>query len=177
MPRNQQPATTVRSRLPVASGDRPLADYGPEQADAELFDPHRWPFFWITQAVGRYLQRLETGLKRVDLDISRWRVLMCLHQNRPTSVSEIAQLAIVKLPTMTKIVQRMEADGLVRCEARVSDGRVTEVTLTPSGVAAKQTAWTIANRLYREAFTGIPPEESKTLNRLMKSIFDNLSNW
>lgn len=145
--------------------------------DAELFDPHRWPFFWITQAVGRYLQRLETGLKRVDLDISRWRVLMCLHQNRPTSVSEIAELAIVKLPTMTKIVQRMEADGLVRCEARISDGRVTEVSLTPAGMAAKQTAWTIANRLYREAFADISPDEGKTVNRLMKSIFDNLSNW
>ncbi len=26
-------------------------------------------------------------------------------------------------------------------------------------------------------FAGIPPEEGKTLNRLMKSIFDNLSNW
>ena len=121
MPRNQQPVTTVRSRIPAASGDRPLADQGPEDADAELFDPHRWPFFWITQAVGRYLQRLETGLKRGDLDISRWRVLMCLHPNRPTSVSEIAELAIVKLPTMTKIVQRMQADGLVMLRPRSSE--------------------------------------------------------
>lgn len=146
-------------------------------ADATGFDPHNWPFFWMTQAVGRYLQRLEPALKRVDLDVSRWRVLMCLQQGQATSVSEIAELAIVKLPTMTKIVQRMQADGLVTCEARASDGRVTEVSLTERGVAAKQDAWTIANKLYVQAFRNIAADDKARLNKLMEAIFGNLSEW
>lgn len=146
-------------------------------SDATGFDPHDWPFFWMTQAVGRYLQRLETALKRVNLDVSRWRVLMCLKEGRATSVSEIAELAIVKLPTMTKIVQRMQADGLVTCEARVSDGRVTEVSLTERGLAARQEAWTIANKLYGQAFRTISGEDTVQLNRLMETVFDNLSEW
>lgn len=149
----------------------------PEGEDATGFDPHNWPFFWMTQAVGRYLQRLEPALKRVDLDVSRWRVLMCLHPDRAVSVSEIAELAIVKLPTMTKIVQRMQADGLVTCEARPSDGRVTEVSLTERGIAAKQDAWTIANKLYVQAFRDIGGNEKMQLNKLMEKIFGNLSDW
>jgi MarR family transcriptional regulator, organic hydroperoxide resistance regulator len=145
--------------------------------DAGAFDRQDWPFFWMTQAVGRYIQRLEPALKRIDLDVSRWRVLMCLQQDKPTSVSEIAELAIVKLPTMTKIVQRMQADGLVTCEARASDGRVTEVTLTERGLAARQEAWTIANRLYTQAFRNIPAGDKRQLNKLMETIFDNLSDW
>lgn len=159
--------------------DKTTADMAAEDlasTSAEGFDRHDWPFFWMTQAVGRYLQRLEPALKRIDLDVSRWRVLMCLQQGRPTSVSEIAELAIVKLPTMTKIVQRMQADGLVSCEARASDGRVTEVSLTPHGVIARQNAWTIANKLYIQAFRDISPAEKGHLNRLMEAVFDNLSD-
>ncbi|MBO9380590.1 MarR family transcriptional regulator [Sphingomonas histidinilytica] len=155
--------------------DNALRDSPPP--DATGFDPHDWPFFWMTQAVGRYLQRLETALKRVELDVSRWRVLMCLKDGQATSVSEIAELAIVKLPTMTKIVQRMQADGLVTCEARASDGRVTEVSLTERGLAARQEAWTIANKLYVQAFRTIAADDKQRLNRLMESIFNNLSEW
>lgn len=148
----------------------------PEDAlDLEHFDRREWPFFWMTQAVGRYLQRMELALKRIKLDVSRWRVLMCLQRDRPTSVSEIAELAIVKLPTMTKIIQRMQADGLVSSEARASDGRVTEVTLTEQGIAAKQEAWIIANKLYVRAFRNISPLEKRELNRLMRTVFDDLS--
>jgi DNA-binding MarR family transcriptional regulator len=145
--------------------------------DAGGFDRQGWPFFWMTQAVGRYIQRLEPALKRIDLDVSRWRVLMCLQQNQATSVSEIAELAIVKLPTMTKIIQRMQADDLVTCEARASDGRVTEVSLTERGLTARQNAWAIANRLYTQAFRNISPTEKRQLNRLMESIFNNLGDW
>jgi DNA-binding MarR family transcriptional regulator len=144
--------------------------------DAEHFDPREWPFFWMTQAVGRYLQRLESALKRIELDVSRWRVLMCLQRHSGTSVSEIAELAIVKLPTMTKIIQRMQADGLVSCVARASDGRVTEVSLTAQGVVAKQKAWTIANKLYLMAFRNISPDEKQELNRLMRAVFDGLAD-
>lgn len=162
--------------------DRATADFGAEDMEgmvssgAEGFDRDDWPFFWMTQAVGRYLQRLEPALKRIDLDVSRWRVLMCLQQGTPTSVSEIAELAIVKLPTMTKIVQRMQADELVTCEARASDGRVTEVSLTPHGVMAKQQAWSIANKLYLQAFRDVAPAGKKQLNRLLETVFHNLSD-
>jgi DNA-binding MarR family transcriptional regulator len=145
-------------------------------SNAEHFDRREWPFFWMTQAVGRYLQRLEPALKRIHLDVSRWRVLMCLQRDEPTSVSEIAELAIVKLPTMTKILQRMQTDGLVSCEARASDGRVTEVSLTEQGVIAKQAAWTVANKLYVLAFRNISQNETRELNRLMRAVFDDLSD-
>jgi len=141
--------------------DNALRDSPPPNATG--FDPHDWPFFWMTQAVGRYLQRLETALKRVELDVSRWRVLMCLKEGKPT--------------TMTKIVQRMQADGLVTCEARASDGRVTEVSLTDRGLAARQEAWTIANKLYVQAFRTIADDDKHRLNRLVESIFNNLSEW
>jgi DNA-binding MarR family transcriptional regulator len=139
------------------------------------FDPHEWPFFWMTQAVGRYLQKLERALKQEGLDVSRWRVLMTVG-NRKVAVTEIAQLAIVKVPTMLKIVQRMQGEGLVLCEARDSDARYTDVSLTAAGKEARRRAWTIANRFYDAAFSAMPAPDQRKLNALLRDVFDGLDD-
>ena len=48
----------------------------------------------------------------------------------------IAELAVMKLPTLLKLVKRMSDDGLVRHRPRLSDQRVTEVSITPADVVA-----------------------------------------
>ena len=145
------------------------------KSSSDDFDPHEWPFFWMTQAVGRYLQKLERALKQDGLDVARWRVLMVVG-NRTVGVSEIAQLAIVKLPTMLKIVQRMQAEGLLVCEERDSDARFTDVSLTAAGKDARHRAWTIANRFYDAAFGTMPDEDQRRLNTLLRDVFDKLGD-
>lgn len=140
---------------------------------SDNFDPHSWPFFWMTQAVGRYLQKLDRALKAEGLDVSRWRVLMAVG-NRKVGVSEIAQLAIVKLPTMLKIVQRMQAEGLLVCEERDTDARFTDVSLTEAGQEARRRAWATANRLYETAFGSMRKADQHMLNGLLRQVFENL---
>ncbi len=136
----------------------------------EEFVTNRWPFFWLTQATGRYLSKLERALKRVGLDIPRWRVLMCVGPDREISISEIADLAIVKLPTMMKIVQRMQADGLVQCRSRISDGRVTDVSLTKDGLAARTLAWNAARAIFDDVFEDISDQDQAKLNHILRQI-------
>lgn len=140
------------------------------------FVTSRWPFFWLTQATGKYLSKLERGLKKVGLDIPRWRVLMCVGPDRQISISEIAELAIVKLPTMMKIIQRMQADGLVHCESRVGDGRVTDVSLTPAGLEARTLAWRTAQRIFDGVFAGIAEEDQRRLNQMLRQIVNQLDD-
>lgn len=138
------------------------------------FDPHDWPFFWASQMVGVYIQRLERSLKRNGLDVARYRVLMCVG-DKDMNISEIAELAIVKLPTMMKIIQRMEAEGLVSSRPRATDGRFTDVSLTKQGKQMRKIAWESANQLYKSSFAGIDAQEEAQLNATMKRIFDQLN--
>ena len=152
-----------------------MKDLKSQRSDIE-FEAREWPFFWLTHATSLYLARLERGLKKSGLDISRWRVLMCLAPGQARSVSEIAELAIVKLPTMMKLIQRMEAEGLVSCEARVGDGRVTDVTLKPLGLESRQRAWNAARGVFDRVFDdqeGLQPEE---LNLLLKALVQKLAD-
>ncbi len=140
------------------------------------FDIEQWPFYWLTRFTGRYLHEMEIALKALGLDIPRWRVLMSLRGDKVLSVSEIADNAIVKLPTMTRIVQRMQIDGLVRCRQSASDRRVTEVELTDAGKRAGQQAWAVADSLYTRTFGKIPADDVMRLNRTLRTLNRNLDD-
>ncbi|WP_343611048.1 MarR family winged helix-turn-helix transcriptional regulator [Novosphingobium sp.] len=144
--------------------------------DPDEFRMEQWPFYWLTRFTGHYLQRIELTLKAIGLDVPRWRVLMSLRNRDVLSVSEIADHAIVKLPTMTKIIQRMQVDGLVVSQQSATDGRVTEVRLTQAGREAGEQAWKAANRIYRRAFENVEAGEIDMLNALLQRLSYNLSD-
>ncbi|MES1983995.1 MAG: MarR family winged helix-turn-helix transcriptional regulator [Pseudomonadota bacterium] len=138
------------------------------------FNAREWPFFWITQTAGQYVRKVEPALRDIGLDIPRWRVLMCVVPGQAIGVTEIAELAIAKLPTMLKIIQRMEADGLVACAPRASDGRVTDVSLTERGLEARTRAWAVAKAIYERAFEEVSGSEEARLNKLLERIYSSL---
>ncbi|MFC7291388.1 MarR family winged helix-turn-helix transcriptional regulator [Hirschia litorea] len=132
------------------------------------FELEAWPFYWLTKAYGSYIAKMEDALHQVELDIPRWRVLMLLEGEKARSVSYLSQEAISKLSTMTRIVSRMENDGLVETRARASDARVREVLLTKNGRRARVLAWQKAEEIYKQSFSSMTRDEVDEFNRLLK---------
>ena len=142
--------------------------------DLPAFSYRTWPFYWLARASGRYLQNMEKELRESGLELTQWRVLMTLHEEKHLSVSEIADHSISKLSTMTRIVQRMQADGLVDCKPRAEDARVTEVSLTEAGSEASVKAWQAAATVYERAFRRMSKRDMETLNSLLMKLAGNL---
>jgi DNA-binding MarR family transcriptional regulator len=133
-----------------------------------------WPFYWISRVNARYIQTLEARLKPIGLDMPRWRVLISLYEEEYLSVSEIAEISVMKLNTATKVVQRMVADGLVETRVSPGDGRVTEVTLTNHGDRMRQAALCEAESILAASFVHITPEELAALNGLLEKVLGRL---
>lgn len=133
-----------------------------------------WPFYWIFRVNARYVQVLERRLKRVGLDMPRWRVLISLYEAEYLSISEIAEMSVMKLNTATKIVQRLVKDGMVVSRVRPNDGRVTEVTLTPKGDALRAEALIEAESILAASFVHITPKELAALNGLLEKVLGQL---
>ena len=91
------------------------------------------PFFRLTQAESLYQKRMAENLKAVGMDIPRWRILMILHEKSPSTISEIADRALMKLSTMTRVAQRLEKDSLVKLAPNKRDARSTDVHITDGG--------------------------------------------
>ena len=100
---------------------------------------------------------------------------MILGDQGSCSVSGIAELAIIKLSTLTRIVQRMHRDGLVDVIRRPADNRVTEVSLTDKGKSLLGKVKTVASRVFNQAISGIGIDEIRHLNDLVQAMHDNLS--
>jgi DNA-binding MarR family transcriptional regulator len=134
-----------------------------------------WPFYLIARTAGRYAIDMEDALRAIDMDLPSWRALMLLHEVNPSSVSEITERAVMRLSTMTRVVQRLEKRGLVRLAARKRDARVTEVFITPEGERAVTRVRAIASRIYHIAFHDLTAAEIATLNALLGRVFRNLA--
>lgn len=143
----------------------------PVEGDAHFdFEFLDWPFYWLARADRLYLSAMERALAPIGLDIPRWRVLMVLHSKKEASVSEISDHSIVKLSTMTKIIQRMCTDGLVECAPSETDRRVTMVSITPKGEITGLSAAKRANRITDRVFATFPQPELDKLQFLLRKL-------
>lgn len=65
--------------------------------------------------------------------VSEWRVLATLAGSPPLSIGRLAAVSTIKQPTVTRLLDRMEAKGLVRRLEKDGDRRITLVAITPAG--------------------------------------------
>ncbi len=133
------------------------------------------PFYLIARTNGRYVLDMERALKRIGMDLPRWRTLMLVHERNPSSISEIAERAVMRLSTMTKVAQRLEKEGLVKLATRKTDGRKTDVHITGKGEDGVVQVRRVASRIYGMAFHNFSADDVAALNELLRRVFNNLA--
>ncbi|MFJ3077162.1 MULTISPECIES: MarR family winged helix-turn-helix transcriptional regulator [Pseudomonas] len=141
---------------------------------SDEFRKEDFPFYWLARVHGRYTQNMERLLKKIDLDVPRWRVLWILNENGESSISEISTHAIAKLSTITKIVYRMKDDGLVDTAPSPEDGRVTQVRITEVGLQNIERMQEVTRELFQRSFKGLTEAQVQRLNRMLEVVFHNL---
>lgn len=141
---------------------------------SDQFNISDFPFYWIALLNSKYSIEMEKTLKKIDLDITRWRIAMLLKIHGEMSISDICQHAVAKLPTITKIVYRMQDKKLVTVKNSSKDGRVSIVTITSQGLDKVQEIIETTNDLFSQAFKGFSDVEIKRMNKLNKKLLTNL---
>ncbi|AXF58806.1 MarR family transcriptional regulator [Leclercia sp. LSNIH6] len=139
------------------------------------FHREEFPFYWIVNVYARYTQVMEITLKKVQLDVSRFRVLMITEQYGKASISQIAEYAMAKMPTVTKIVGRLRDDGLVTTASSVQDARVTEVMLTDAGREKVAEAHRLTSKVFEKGFKGMTAAQREKMNLSLSKVLDNLN--
>jgi flavin reductase (DIM6/NTAB) family NADH-FMN oxidoreductase RutF/DNA-binding MarR family transcriptional regulator len=101
------------------------------------------------------------ALKRWRLTVGEWRVLACLTDAEGLGVGELAAMALMQQPRMTKILDRMEQDGLIERRADPADRRRALVHLTNQGRARVAPAL-VAAKEHEAAILAPFTEEERT---------------
>jgi len=142
---------------------------------AENFSLEDYPFYLMTRVMAAYYGLLEDALEKVGVDQPRWRVLMILGAKNPSNMSELSDRAVIKNSTMTRLIQRMQAQGLVRAAPHPDDNRVSEVYLTPVGRERLQMVRDVGGQIFQRAFEGTNAGDLTGFVAGLKSILGNLN--
>ena len=145
------------------------------QPDETEFHREEFPFYWIVNVYARYTQTVEIALKKIALDVSRFRVLMITHQYGEASISQISEYALAKMPTVTKIVGRLRDDGLVTTASSERDARVTVVMLTDAGKQKVAEAMPLVGKIFDKGFKGMSASQVEKMNQSLSKVLDNLN--
>lgn len=142
---------------------------------SDSFELENYPFYLMARVTGHYNEALRQVLKRIGMDQPRWRVLMILGHASPSSISQIAEMGVIKLSTITRIVQRMQKDGLVSSTSRPQDHRITDVSLTQEGARMLLRVRKVASNVFRQAIGTLNSEQLKQFNATLNEIERNLT--
>lgn len=129
----------------------------------------------LVRTAATYNEEMSKALKAYGLDTMKWRILMLLEDKSPSSVSEIARRAVTKMPTLTRMLTRMENEGLIRRRAPKGDRRFVYVTMTPKAVKTLQRVQAIGQSVFERALEGVDPAAITEATGVLKRVRANLS--
>ena len=133
--------------------------------------------YLIYRITGHLNRRLRKRLRRSGINIARWRVLAVLQDSGQLNIGQIAEHTLIEQPTVSRIVDQLEREGLAVRKTGSKDSRFVQVRLTPAGVEAFKLIYPIAIRHQELALQGFKPQEIKTLTGFLERIQKNISTF
>ena len=100
-------------------------------------------------------------LEDIGLTYTQYLVMLLLWEDEPRLVKEIGRVLELDSGTLSPLLKRLEAAGLVRRERRATDEREVEVTLTQEGRALRERARHVPRAIERA--TNLSNEEIEDL--------------
>ncbi|MCT9929852.1 MarR family transcriptional regulator [Planotetraspora sp. A-T 1434] len=111
-------------------------------------------------------------LDAVGLTYPQYLVMLVLWQHGTAPVKNLVAALQLDYGTLTPLIKRLEAHGLLKRERRADDERVVEVALTPEGAALRQRIHTVP--LAMGDAMGLTPGEIRTAQDLLRRLTANV---
>jgi DNA-binding MarR family transcriptional regulator len=122
----------------------------------------------------RYVLRFEQRAEALSLTLPQCRTLVRLAGNEGVSQARLAELAEVEPMTMVRILDRMEADGLLERRPDPVDRRARCLYLTGKTRPLLDQIWRLADATRAEAFAGIGREEREAFLDVLERVYANV---
>lgn len=114
-------------------------------------------------------------LSRLGLHSGQEMILQLLWMDNGQTPSMLAERLGLQLPTVLKMIKRMENAGLLERKACSLDRRVTEVYLNEKGMKLKPSVERAWRRLEAKTLASLTEEEEDQLRSLLGKVYMNLN--
>lgn len=111
-------------------------------------------------------------LEPLGLTYPQYLVMLALWEEEPLSVGQLCERSRLETGTVTPLLQRLEAKGLIVRGRSADDERRREISLTPAGQAMQKEAEEIPLKM--ACLAVIPPEEALALKQIAENLYQKL---
>jgi MarR family transcriptional regulator for hemolysin len=130
--------------------------------------------FLLKDVSRRYVLRFEERAREISLTLPQCKVLVRLEKNQGASQARLAELAEVEPMTMVRILDRMEADGLLERRPDPADRRARCLYLTRKATPLLDEIWRLSEMTRAETFAGISRQEREGFMGLLERMHANV---
>jgi len=160
--------------MPGAAGSQSAAGR-PTPADTakpgnEARFVHRYLASVLALASHHISAEFHVQVKKAGLKVTEWRILASLYESGGETVGELAHLAITKQPTLSKVLPRLEEQGLVTLRTARADRRQTVVKITPKGTRLVAPLCEKAMAHQRQVLSKLDPGLAERLVEMLRTI-------
>lgn len=111
-------------------------------------------------------------LKELGLTYPQYLVMLALWEHKTVGIGELCRLLELDTGTVSPLVKRMEASGLVERRRQTQDERAVSVSLTEHGAALEAKAIGVPHRLASCLLSGA--DEYGELKKTLSTLLDRL---
>ena len=127
----------------------------------------------ISAAINRKMYR-SFRKENIDITPEQWTVLYYLWLKDGVNQQELCNATFKDKPSMTRLIDNLEKQGLVIRSASQSDRRINVITLTEKGKRLDEITQPIVTETKDAALKGLTDAEIETAQLLLNKVFNNI---
>ncbi|MFG6597695.1 MULTISPECIES: MarR family winged helix-turn-helix transcriptional regulator [Sulfitobacter] len=147
---------------------------GAENAPLDRMGLDNFAPYLMNRIMGRYNAALSAEMAALGLTTPQMRSLAVLSVTDGILIRELAVYAVVQQSTLSRALDALVRDGLVRRETDANDSRATRVYLTDQGREAYARLWPHMAQAYEAMFKGIGTEEKAAFVATLQTMLRNI---
>lgn len=122
-------------------------------------------------------RRLQKNFRNAGLEITieQWSVLYHLWKEDKLSQQELCNRTFRDKPSITRLIDNLEKQKLVKRVASPTDRRINLVQLTDAAYALQDITIDLANQTMSEALVGVEKQEIEIVKSVFQRVYDNLT--
>lgn len=123
-------------------------------------------------------RRLQKHFREAELEITieQWSILYHLWQEDCLSQQDLCKRTYRDKPSMTRLVDNLEKQKLVKRIASKEDRRKNLICLTQTAKDLQYLTVDLANQTMDEALTGLSKTEIETAKKVLYRVYENLKS-
>ena len=121
-------------------------------------------------SIYKYLKKTFSDHQIENMNPTRLGILLALADKDGVIMSKLGQKLFLEKSTMTGVIDKMEADGLVERRSDRTDRRALRISLTPKAKRLNEKIFKIIDKAYQDLRGDLTPQDLATSVKVSKQI-------